>query len=127
MTAFPAFAHCLLRRWYVRFAAFMSLLAVASALFGPLAQLAQDVQTGRLGGVCNASKAFAAAGQTGDAASEHAHCELCGSFAIALPPTPTAAIPSYAGQPVALAQPPSELARFGLGLPNSRGPPSFLI
>ena len=105
----------------------MSLLAVASALFGPVAQLAQDVQTGRLGGVCNASKAFAAAGQTGDAASEHAHCELCGSFAIALPPTATAAIPSFTGHPLALAEQPSELVRFGLGLPNSRGPPSFLI
>ena len=119
--------HRTLRLIYVRLAAFMSLLAVASALFGPVAQLAQDVQTGRLGGVCNASKAFAAAGQTSDAASEHAHCELCGSFAIALPPTVMAAIPTYAGHPVALAEPPSELARFGLGLPNSRGPPSFLI
>ena len=119
--------HPLLRLMSVRLAAFMVLLAVASALFGPVAQLAQDVQMGRLGGVCNASKAFAAAGQTGDAASEHAHCELCGSLAIALPPIVMASIPTYAGHPLALAEPPSELARFGLGLPNSRGPPSLLI
>lgn len=105
----------------------MGVLAVASALFGPVAQLTQDVQMGRLGGVCNASKAFALAGQTGDAASEHAHCDLCGAPGIALMPTGVLVIPSYTGHLLAVAAPPSELARFGLGLPNSRGPPSFLI
>ena len=110
-----------------RFAAFMGMLAVASALFGPVAQLTQDVQMGRLSGVCNASKAFASAGQTGDAASEHAQCDLCGAPGIALMPTGVLVIPSYMGHLLAVATPPSELARFGLGLPNSRGPPSFLI
>ena len=122
-----------LRLLFGRFAAFMSMLAVTSALFAPVAQLAQDVHMGRLGGVCNASKAFAfaelagLAGQTGDAAHEHAHCDLCGAPGIALVPTSLVVIPSYTGHLLAMAAPPSELARFGLGLPNSRGPPSFLI
>ena len=122
-----------LRLLCARFAAFMGVLAVASALFAPVAQLAQDVHMGRLGGVCNASKAFAFAGlagfsgQTGDAAPEHVHCDLCGAPGIALVPTSLVVIPSYTGHLLAMAAPPSELARFGLGLPNSRGPPSFLI
>ena len=127
LAVFDSFPHPTLRLSYARLAVFLSMLALASALFGLVAQLAQDVQMGRLGGVCNASKAFALAGQTGDAASEHVHCDLCGAPGIAVMPTSLVVIPSYTGHVLAMAAPPSELARFGLGLPNSRGPPSFLI
>ena len=120
---------------WVRFAAFLSLLAVASALFTPVAKLAEDVRTGRLGGVCSAGKAAVAGTSTdtgaglalGSTAEAHAHCDLCGSLALALPPISAQPIPTQPNRLLAVAAPPSELARFGLGLPYSRGPPSFLI
>ena len=111
-------------------AAFLSLLAVASALFTPVAQLVEDVRTGRLGGVCSAGKSAVAGTGSGLAlgttAEEHAHCDLCGSLALALPPITAQPIPTKPNRLLARAAPPSELARFGLGLPYSRGPPSFL-
>lgn len=112
---------------WVRFAAFLSFLAVAAALFTPVAQLADDVRTGRLGGVCSAGKSAVVGNAVGEAAEDHAHCDLCGSLALALPPVVAQSIPTQPNRPLALAAPPSELARFGLGLPYSRGPPSFLI
>ncbi len=111
-----------------RFAAFLSLVAVAAGLLGPVAQLALDVQTGRLGGVCNASEAFAALAQTSsDAAAEHPHCELCSSLALALPPIVGQSVPSTASTLLAETAPLAERARSFPGLPHSRGPPSFLI
>lgn len=112
---------------WVRFAAFLSFLAVAAALFTPVAQLADDVRTGRLGGVCSAGKSAVAGNIMGDTAEDHAHCDLCGSLALALPPITAQPIPTQPNRQLVLAAPPSELARFGLGLPYSRGPPSFLI
>lgn len=117
---------------WVRFAAFLSFLAVAAALFTPVAQLAEDVRTGRLGGVCSAAKSAVAgnasgAASSGTAAEEHTHCDLCGSLAVLLLPVVAQPIPTQANRLLALAAPPSELVRFGLGLPYSRGPPSFLI
>ena len=108
---------------WVRFAAFLSFLAVAAALFTPVAQLADDVRTGRLGGVCSAGKSAVAGNSVGD----NAHRDLCGSLALALPPVVAQPIPTQANRQLVLAAPPSELVRFGLGLPYSRGPPSFLI
>ena len=113
-------------RW-VRFAAFLSFLAVAAALFTPVAQLADDVRTGRLGGVCSAGKSAVAGNSVGDTAEDHAHCDLCGSLSLALPPLVAQPISTQANRQLVLAAPPSELVRFGLGLPYSRGPPSFLI
>ena len=117
---------------WVRFAAFLSFLAVASALFAPVAQLAEDVRTGRLGGVCSAVKSAVAgnasgAAPNGTAAEQHTHCDLCGSLALALPPVVTQPIPTQASRLLTMAAPPSELLRFGPGLPYSRGPPSLLI
>ena len=116
--------------FWARLAAFLSLLAVASALFTPVAQLVEDVRTGRLGGVCSAGKSAVAGTGSGLAlgttAEEHAHCDLCGSLALALPPITAQPIPTKPNRLLARAAPPSELARFGIGLPYSRGPPSFL-
>ena len=112
---------------WVRLAAFLSFLAVAAALFTPVAQLAEDVRTGRLGGVCSAVKSAVAGNAVSEAAEDHAHCDLCGSLALALPPMTAQPIPTQPNHRLALATPPSELARFGLGLQYSRGPPSFLI
>ena len=112
---------------WVRFAAFLSFLAVAAALLTPVAQLADDVRTGRLGGICNAGKSAVAGNAMDDTAEDHAHCDLCGSLAALLPPVVAQPIPTQASRQLILAAPPSELVRFGLGLPYSRGPPSFLI
>lgn len=111
---------------WVRFAAFLSFLAIAAALLTPVAQLADDVRTGRLGGVCSAGKPAVAGNPVGDTAEDHAHCDLCGSLAWVLPPVVAQPIPTQATRLLALDAPPSELARFGLGLLYSRGPPSFL-
>ena len=112
---------------WVRFAALLSFLAVAAALFTPVAQLAEDVRNGRLGGVCSAGKSAVAGNGMGENAEDHVHCDLCGSLALALPPITAQPIPTQPNRQLVLATSPSELARFGLGLPYSRGPPSFLI
>ena len=112
---------------WVRFAALLSFLAVAAALFTPVAQLAEDVRNGRLGGVCSAGKSVAAGTVMGENAEDHVHCDLGGSLALALPPITAQSIPTQPNRQLVLATSPSELARFGLGLPYSRGPPSFLI
>ena len=116
---------------WVRAAALLSLLAVAAALFMSVAQLASDVRTGRLGGVCSAAKsavtAVGASTALGETAQDHAHCELCGSLTLALPPIAAQHIDTQPNRLPALAAPPSQLARFGAGLPYSRGPPLFFF
>jgi hypothetical protein len=104
-----------------RVAAFLSFLAVLAALVAPAAMLAEEVRTGRLGGVCLVNTADAG----GDAAAAGSHCDLCGSFALVLPAFAAQALPSQPSQQVAGVKLPFDLAARISGLPPSRGPPAL--
>ena len=120
------FTHPPLSVW-ARVAAFFSFLAVLSALVAPATMLAEEVRTGQLGGVCHFLNALPdGTSDTGDAPQAGAHCDLCGALGWTLPPTAVAAIPSFAGQQVALVDFPANLDVTIPGLPFSRGPPEHV-
>jgi hypothetical protein len=102
-----------------RVAAFLSFLAVLGALVAPAAMLAEEVRTGKLGGVCLVNTADAG----GDAAAAGSHCDLCGSFALVLPAFAAQALPSQPALNVVCTSLPFDLATRVEGLPPSRGPP----
>ena len=82
--------------------------------------LAEEVRTGKLGGICLVNTASNTAGDTAPAGS---HCDMCGSFALVLPVFAAQTLPSQPGQQVAGADLPFNLAAAISGLPPSRGPP----
>lgn len=110
---------------WARLAAFLSFLAVLSALVAPLSMLAEEVRTGQLGGICslNAVSGIGADAGPGDAPQAGAHCDLCASLGWALPPLAVSAIPCFAGQQVAALDFPAHVIATNPGLPFSRGPP----
>lgn len=114
---------------WARFAAFLSFLAVLSALVAPATMLAEEVRTGKLGGVCVVNMATQGsadgAADSGGASNAGSHCELCGSLAMALPAFEGASIPCEPGTQVADASAPAHLAESIPGLPFSRGPPAL--
>lgn len=105
-----------------RVAAFLSFVAVLLALVAPAITLAEEVRTGKLGGLCLANKA---AGNNGDVTPAGPHCDTCGSLAFVLPPFAQQALPSQPSQHVAGADLPFDLAARISGLPPSRGPPAL--
>lgn len=108
-----------------RFAAFLSLLAVLSALVVPASALAEDVRTGKLGGLCSVSSSAGGTGGEVDATGAGPHCDLCGSPSIAISPF---AVQSQLCQPAAqaaAANVPFDLAARVEGLPPNRGPPAL--
>jgi hypothetical protein len=108
-------------------AAFLSFLAVLSALVAPASMLAEEVRTGKLGGLCLVNTASAtAADMAGDAAPAGSHCDMCGSFALVLPLFGGPFIPSQPDQQVVGIDLPFVLAAAISGLPPSRGPPGTL-
>ncbi|MES2362190.1 MAG: DUF2946 family protein [Pseudomonadota bacterium] len=115
---------------WARFAAFLSFLAVLSALVAPASMLAEELRTGKLGGICAANTASwggADASDAGNGSTPQAgsHCELCGSLGLALPPLPVASMPCDPGTQVADASSPVHRAESISGLPFSRGPPAL--
>lgn len=95
-----------------------------SALLAPASMLAQDMRSGKLGGVCSAGASWGGSPEAaGDSAKAGAHCELCASVGLVMPPPPGTAIPCFAGHAVAPAGVPAQLAASDPGLPYSRGPP----
>jgi hypothetical protein len=116
---------------WARFAAFLSFVAVLSALLAPVSMLAQDVQSGKLGGVCSLNN-FAAASSSVDGAAagsssaqpKGAHCDLCGSLGLALPVLALLVIPSFPGSQVVVFTLPPDPAASVPGLPPGRGPPT---
>jgi hypothetical protein len=89
--------------------------------------LAQDVRTGKLGGICSVNTASTAGADSSDsdAPPSGLRCDLCASTALALPPLPVAAIPcSPSSQLVAIEHPAADSAAIR-GLPFSRGPPAL--
>ncbi|MDB5966738.1 MAG: hypothetical protein JWQ72_3238, partial [Polaromonas sp.] len=94
---------------------------------------AEEVRTGKLGGVCNmaASAASGAAdANAGDAGApgtpSASHCDLCGTPGFALAGSPALATGCAPVQQVALLELRSPLSAAVPGLPFGRGPPSFL-
>lgn len=114
---------------WVRLAAWLSFLAVLSALLAPLSRLAEEVRTGQLGGICSLSaiKGNNPDAGSGDAPQSGMHCDLCGAPGWLLPPLAVCAIPCFAGQQVANADFPANGPVKPPGLPFSRGPPALLI
>ena len=96
-----------------------------SALVAPISLLAQDVGSGKLGGICYVEPVMDSP-QQGEPASLHpgGHCSLCASSALVTPPLAVftqAPVLSYA---LALRMSPSDRAVIVSGLPFSRGPPA---
>ena len=118
------------RPLWARFAAWLGFLAVFSALLAPVSMLAEDMRTGKLGGLCTvaAGGASASAGDLsgGDESSPAAaHCDLCGSTGPGLPPPCQASVfPAPVTAMVAVFQDAVRSASSP-GLPFSRGPPAL--
>ena len=112
---------------WARLAAFLSFLAVLSALLAPVSMLAEEVRTGKLGGTCSVNTALAdhSGSDTGDALAAGSHCDLCGSMGLAPPPLPVFAIPCFPGNQVASVDFPADAGAAIPGLPFSRGPPAL--
>ena len=113
-----------------RLAAWLGVLAVFCALFAPVSMLAQDVQSGKLSGICSASYGFdhGDAGSTpGDQGNKSAGCELCGFIGLILPGAPLTVALRFAPPPPQALKRTRPLSAAVPGLPFSRGPPVFLI
>jgi hypothetical protein len=111
-----------------RLATWLAFLAVLSALWAPVSMLAQDVQTGKLGGICSVNTVSSSASgdaADGDAASTGLRCDLCVSPGLVLPPLPVATAPCFSGDLVAVADVPASAGAAVPGLPFSRGPPAL--
>ena len=118
-----------------RVVAFFSFLALASALLAPSAMLAEEVKTGKLGGLCSVANssgywpgsenAFGVG--SGDALQTGVHCDLCSPSSLALLPSCLALVPAQSTP-----KPVTFFGRAGVvsatipGLPPGRGPPSQL-
>lgn len=115
---------------WTRFATFLSFLAVLLALVSPVSMLADDVGTGKLGGVCSLTTLMASAADAGTPGdngvpANGSHCEVCGSLALALPLLAVVTIPSFPGSQVAAVFLPADVAAPSISLPFSRGPPAL--
>lgn len=110
-----------------RLAAWLAFLAVLSALWAPVSMLAQDVQTGKLGGICSVNTASSDAGSDSSDGNGPTglRCDLCGSLGLVLPPLPVAASTCFDGVVVAVADFPAATGAAIPGLPFSRGPPAL--
>jgi len=110
-----------------RLAAWLAFLAVLSALWAPVSMLAQDVQTGKLGGICsvNTASSDTGSGSSDGNAPTGLRCDLCGSLGLVLPPLPVVASAGFTVAAVAVADFPAATGAAVSGLPFSRGPPAL--
>ena len=115
---------------WARLAACLGFLAVLSALLAPVSMLAEEVRSGKLGGVCSISQALSGAldvGHEGGAPLQSgSHCDFCTSLALALPPLALTVTPCFAGHELIACYSLTNLATAVTGLPFSRGPPQFV-
>ena len=110
------------------------------ALVAPITMLAEEVRTGKLGGICSVNKAasnsLAFSGvntengtgigaDTGTAAPLDSHCDWCASVVPAFSSQPTVAIPFSPGNQLASVSFLAIRAASISGLPFSRGPPTL--
>lgn len=113
-----------MRPFWARFAALLGFLAVCSALLAPASMLAQDMRTGKLGGVCSlgsAASSFDAGVDDGSTAT--GHCDLCGSMGLGLPPLPQETFAPATMTAMAVVFDDAVRSASSPGLPFSRGPP----
>ena len=126
---------------WVRFAAFLSFLAIFLALVAPASMLAQELRTGKLGGICSFASASASVStQTfadafasldnnkpdhNDARTHGASCELCGSLGLVLPILVVASNGHLVSNELVAFFLPPPVAPSDPGLPFSRGPPAL--
>lgn len=114
---------------WARLAACLGFLAVLSALLAPVSMLAEEVRSGKLGGVCSISQALSGAlefGSDGGAPLQSgSHCDFCTSLALALPPLTLTVTPCFVGHEFIACYALTNLATAVVGLPFSRGPPLF--
>ena len=94
--------------------------------------LAEEVRTGKLGGICAVNTAtFAVVDASSSSHSGKAHagsqCELCGNMGLALPPPPLAEAHCLTGDLLLALAVPTAFSAVVTGLPFSRGPPDFFI
>jgi Protein of unknown function (DUF2946) len=104
----------------------MGLLAVFSALVAPATLLAEEVRTGKLGGLCSAQSRVASDPASGNDAALQAgsHCDWCSSVSLAPPPLLASVMrPVALAHQIALPDSPADLVASVSGLPFSRGPP----
>ena len=117
------------RPLWVKLAAWLGLLAVFSALVAPATLLAEEVRTGKLGGLCSAQSRVASdtTSSSGEAALQSGtHCDWCFSAGLAPPPLlALAMLPTAPNQRIAQSDFPADLAASITGLPFSRGPPAL--
>ncbi|MBA3595673.1 MAG: hypothetical protein H0W47_18075 [Polaromonas sp.] len=109
------------RPLWARLAAWLGFVAVFAALLAPVSVLAEEVRTGKLGGLCNAGKALNQS--TDDASLPASHCELCGSAGPGLLSSPCSAVFPVGVTAMALVAPDPVRPALSPGLPFSRGPP----
>lgn len=96
-----------------------------AALLAPASMLAEEVRTGKIGGLCLANKAANTPDQSsGNVAQGDSHCDLCGSLSFTAPPSFAQTVPSVPSQQVAGREQSFGLAARIRGLPPSRGPPA---
>jgi Protein of unknown function (DUF2946) len=113
---------------WVKIASWLGLLAVFSALVAPATMLAEEVRTGKLGGLCSVQSRVAGDPTTGGEAALQAgtHCDWCSSVGLAPPPLRASAMLQAApGSCLGLPDSPTNRAASITGLPFSRGPPSL--
>lgn len=103
-----------------RIAAAFCFVAVLLALIAPAVTLAEDMRTGKLGGVCLVNTA---GGDVSDVALTGSHCDSCHSLVFVLPPLTAQTLPSFPGLQVVGVFLPVKFAAVVEGLPPSRGPP----
>lgn len=99
---------------------------MAAALAAPVSLLAQDVGSGKFGGICYAEPVLEVL-QQGEPEPTHAagHCSLCSSYGLALPPLAVFTHTPVLADELALRMAPSDRAVIVRGLPFSRGPPGL--
>lgn len=118
------------RPLWARFAAWLGFLAVFSALLAPVSMLAEEVRTGKLGGLCSVASQASSAGALGSSGTDDAslttgHCDLCGSLGLGLPPLPQTKVVSAAVTAMAVVHDDAVRSASSPGLPFSRGPPAI--
>jgi len=97
---------------------------VVAALVAPVSLLAQDVGSGKLGGLCAAGPVTDGL-QIGESAPSHpgGHCSLCASTGLAQLPLAVFTQAPALSYELAMRMAPSDRAVIVSGLPYSRGPP----
>lgn len=89
--------------------------------------LAEEVRTGKLGGLCSLITTSAGKVDVGknQAPQPGSHCDACTAMDLVGPALPVSAIPCFPGDQVAAVAFPADVAASIPGLPFSRGPPAF--